>query len=192
MRDRINLEERAADMFDRICYDMKTLDLDAMRDAINQVAPEEADNACIYTHHCLQILDDYESERCVPSESELGGNFRSDQWREAATAWAYEVARAVLESKAAEIVDEIEEAADELADAISTETDDEQAPSVDELTITSDCPHGWAAHDREDGAGTCYWVSRQLDGCNALAVKAGPVWLSWTWTPETVDAEAME
>lgn len=29
MSDRINLEDRAADMFDRICYDMKTLDLDA-------------------------------------------------------------------------------------------------------------------------------------------------------------------
>lgn len=186
MSDRINLESRAADMIGEIiAYDMKTLDIDALRDGIGDAAHQEADNACIYTHHCLQILDDYESHSAAPNESEMGGEFRSDQWREAATAWAYEVAAAVLASEASDVIDTIEERADELCDALRALLPD-IAPDHSELAVSSDCPHGWAAHDKEAGA-VLYWTSGQVDGLNALAIDAGPFWLSFTWNPADVE-----
>lgn len=186
MGDRINLESRAKDMIGEIiAYDMDKLDLDALRDGIGDAAHQEADNACIYTHHCLQILDDYENHSAAPAESELGGEFRSDQWREAATAWAWEVAAAVLASEASEAIDTIEERADELCDALAEVLPD-QGVAVDDLAVTRDCPHGWAAHDKEAG-GVLYWTSRQLDGMNSLAIDAGPFWLSYTWDPKNLE-----
>lgn len=187
MSDRINLESRAVDMIGEIiAYDMKTLDLDALRDGISDAAHQEADNACIYTHHCLQILDDYERHSAAPNESEMGGEFRSDQWREAATAWAYEVACSVLCAEASEAIDTIEERADELCDALIAILPGGFTDASD-LTVTRDCPHGWAAHDKEAGA-VLYWISKQLDGLNALAIDAGPFWLSFTWNPADIDA----
>jgi hypothetical protein len=153
---------------------------------------QDADNACIYTHHCLQIIDDYENDPAVPSESEFGGKeYRSDQWRDAVQAWAYEVAAAVIGSKVHDLINEISDKADALRDALDALDATAGADDADRDTIqtTTDCPHGWAAHDREDSEGIHYWVSRQVDGLNAIAIQAGPVWLSYTWDPAAAAAE---
>ena len=176
MNDRINLEKCAMDMLAEIAGD--TFDLDELRDGISDRAHEEADNACIYYHQAQTIIQDYESQAGL-NESELGGEYRADQWQEAMTAWAYEIASAVLYDESVKALSEIEEYADALCAAVA-ECDENESPDPDDLRVSVDCPHGWAAHDKES-AGICYWISRQIDGCNALAVNAGPFWLSYTW-----------
>jgi hypothetical protein len=185
MSDRINLEQRASDMLAEIAGDK--FDADEIRDGLSERAHEEADNACIYYHHAQTIIQDYESQSGL-NESDLGGEYRADQWQEAMTAWAYEIACAVLTEESEKALKAVEEHADALCDAVA-DHDDNEAPDPDDLRVSIDCPHGWAAHDKENAVGICYWISRQLDGCNALAVDVGPFWLSYTWEPEQEDED---
>jgi hypothetical protein len=163
-------------------YDMDTFDAGELRERADDMAFSAAESACTYYSDCMDVIDRY--ERDAGSEVEdynCGREFKAEDWRDAMTAYASAIAIVVIRAKVNEACDEIEEAADTLCDELR-----EVGPDVEPeaLRIGRDCPHGWAAHDREDSAGTHFWVSRQLDGCNALAVKAGGVWLSYTWTPE--------
>jgi len=89
---------------------------------------------------------------------------------------------------ASSAADEIEQATDALRDtAEGYGLEDPADPRV-----TSDCPHGWAAHDREDEAGTHFWTEGNLEGCRAVAVKVAGIWLSYTWTPEPAEEEGAE
>lgn len=187
--ERIDLEERAASMLGELIDEQDTFDAAALEDAIQERAHEEADNCVIYHHWADQIIQDYERHVAAPNESELGGEYRADQHQEASRAWAYEIACAVLNSEAAEALEGVKEDADTLCDAIANQ-DDDQAPDPSELRVSLSCPHGWAAHDKEDDDGTHYWISGQIDGCHALAIDAGPFWLSYTWTPEPKDADS--
>lgn len=189
---RIDLEDLAAIAVGEIAAQQKSLDIDSLRDEASDRAHEEADNACIYTHHCLTLLQDYESRPEAPNESDMGGEFRADQWSEAMTAWAYEVAAAVLNSEMSEAVDALEETRDALLAALGEEPSlQDDMPEESDLRVSFDCPHGWAPHDREDADGICYWSEPHLEGCRALAVKDPKtgVWLSYTWTPEPADED---
>jgi hypothetical protein len=158
------------------------LDLGAIREAINDRAHEAADSACIYYHHCEEIIRDYETDPRADTETadEMGQTFKPSEYQNAMQAYAFWIARSIIEAEAGGVIDEIEEAIDHL------EACDKLPPDVDRdsFVLTADCPHGWAAHDYEDDIGTCFWMSRQVDGCNAIAVPAGPVWVSYTWEPK--------
>lgn len=187
---RIDLEDRAANAVGELALQQKYFDIDALRDEIGDRAHEEAENACIYTHHCLTLLQDYESRPEVPRESEIGGEYRADQWSEAMTAWAYEVAAAVLYSEMSEAVTALEETRDALLDALGNEPSlADETPEESDLRVSYECPHGWAPHDKEDVDGIHYWSEPHLKGRRALAVKDPKtgVWLSYTWTPKPAD-----
>jgi hypothetical protein len=186
MSDRIDLDSRAQDVIAESIYDMKTLDLDALRETAQERCHDEADNAVIYHHWAGQILDEYESEayRIGDPDDMLGDRtYKAGEWMEARTACAYAVALTILEYRVGIALQEIEEAADGLLDSLANVLGDDAPGEVSDLAVTRDCPHGWAAHDREDEAGTHFWLSGQLDGCDAIALKAAGIWLSYTWTP---------
>ncbi len=182
MTDRINLEERAENAISEALYGMKVYDATDLRDALEDRAHEEADTVCIYHHWCAQIIQDYERE-WGDSADDLGGTFTASQWQEAQTAYAYGIASAALSSMMHDRLEEIEEAADEI-DSLCRDAAGDLFEG--ELSISADCPHGWAPHDREDEDGTHFWSPAHLEGCHAIAREVCGVWLSFTWTPAHV------
>lgn len=183
-----DLKQTAANIVAELVYDHDTLDdLSDLRDAVSDMAYERADSAVIYFHWAEEIISKYENHPSADCDSadDCGGTFKPSEYRQAMTAYAYGIARSVIEAEASEAIDAIEEAADELRDELAKLG---QAPDDSDIRVTADCPHGWAAHNYETELGACVWKSRQLDGCNAIAIKSGRVWLSYTWEPETVSA----
>lgn len=186
MTDRINLEKRAENAVSEALYSMKHYDAADLRDALEDRASEEADNVCVYHHWCAQIIQDYERD-FGDSGDDMGGTYTAGQWQEAQTAYAYGIASAALSAFIDNTLTEIEEAADELIDLCRDAAGD---LFEGELTIGAECPHGWAVHDREDENGTHFWSPAHLEGCYAIARQVCGVWLSFTWTPEPVEADA--
>jgi len=160
------------------------LDLDRLREEISDRSFDAADSACINTHHCADIIAHYESDPRVDTGSaDDMGEFKPSQYREAMTAYAFCIARSIIEAEASALVDDLEEAQEHLAEALAGLPCGKlpKYPDRDNFRLSTGCPHGWASHNREDDAGACYWLSSQLDGCNAVAVPAAGVWLSYTW-----------
>lgn len=178
---RINLEAAAADCISDAIYGMETLDLQELRDNAEEQASSAADSACIYTSACLDIISDYEREADGAQEMTSGQTYEAADWQQAMTAYAYAVAYTVISRNVHSLLEEIEEAADDLRDAAEAHGLEDPA----DPRISSDCPHGWAAHDREDAAGTHFWTEGNLEGCRAVARKVADIWLSYTWTPKT-------
>ena len=183
MGERINLESYAEGTVSDAIYGMETYDASALAEEVQERVRQDAENACIYTHACYQIISDYEREYTA---EDMGGTYTAEQWQDAMTAYAFGVAYAALSSMTADILSKVDEAAEELVALLS-----ENGQSIDStnLAMSLSCPHGWAAHDSEED-GACLWLSKQLDGCNAIARDAGPFWLSYTWTPEAPEQEA--
>jgi hypothetical protein len=166
-----------------LVYDHGTLnELSSLRDAVSDMAHDRADSAVTFTHLAQEIINDYENHPAADcySADDMGSTFKPSQYREAMTAYAYGIARSVIEAEAYEAIDAIEEAADEMREELAKL---EVWPDASHIRVTADCIHGWASHDRETDTGVCLWISGQLDGCNAVAIKSGPVWLTYTWEP---------
>ena len=109
-----------------------------------------------------------------------GQTYEAADWQQAMTAYAYAVAYTVISRNVHDLIEEIEEAADDLRNAAEAHGLEDPA----DPRISADCPHGWAVHDREDVAGVCFWTESKLEGCRAVARKVAGIWLSFTWTPE--------
>jgi len=166
--------------------DDASLDLAALREGVYKRSFDAAESACIYTHACADIIAHYESDPRADTEgADDGATYQPSRHREAMQHYAHFIARSIIEAEAFALVDELDEAQEHLVDALAPLVDADES----DYRLSRDCPHGWAAHDREDGPelsdrhGACYWVSHQLDGCNAVAVPAAGVWLSYTWEP---------
>jgi len=161
-----------------------TLDVDTLEDDIGEHVDSATDSACIYYHDCADIISHYETDPAADTDSadDMGQTFKPSEYQQAMVAYAYWIARSVIDANAREIVGEIREAVDELESELAALNVD----VVGGYRISRDCPHGWAAHDRENGNGACLWVSRQLDGCNAVAVPVAGMWVSYTWEPALV------
>ena len=157
------------------------LDVNELLDDICEASYEVADNACIYYHWCEEIISRYESDPRADTDScdDDCAIFKPSEYQKAMQAYAFYIAKSIIEAEACELVKELEDARDHLAFTLVNRAPDEDY--VSKFRLSADCPHGWAAHDREDDWGACFWVSRQLDGCNAIAVPAAGVWLSYTW-----------
>jgi hypothetical protein len=177
----VNLHQTAESVISDAIYGMETLDIDALRDNADEQTHSAAESVTTYYSDCLDIISRYESEADDSTVDDLTGGktYTAGEWREAMTAYAFGVAYSVLSQEVAELVQAIDTAADDLAVAADAHgfSDD------DEPRISTDCPHGWAAHDREDVAGTHFWTEGKLEGCRAVAVKVSGIWLSYTWTP---------
>lgn len=177
---RPNLEAAAADCINDAIYGTGTLDLDALRDGVEDLISSAADNACIYNSDCFEIISGY--ERDAPNAEDMTGGltYKAEEWQQAMCAYAYAVAYTVISQNVHSLIDDIEQAADDLRDAAEAHGLEDPA----DPRVSSDCPHGWAAHDREDAKGTCFWSESNLEGCRAVARKVAGIWLSFTWTPE--------
>jgi hypothetical protein len=177
MSTSINLQSYAEACISDATYGMETLDVNALREAVYDQVHSAAENACIYTSHCLEIISRYERDADTHEIEDLtcGREFTAEQWQEAMQSYAYGVAYSVLNQLTCEMLGEIETAAGALADAAEC--------GDTEPRISADCPHGWAPHDREDSAGVHYWEPAELEGCKAVAVHVAGIWLSYTRTP---------
>lgn len=133
-----------------------------------------AEQATIYHHECRDIIDRYEDE-CdddVPSSK----TYTASEWREALEHYAFHIARHIIGAEVERLVEEIKTARDLLADVLPDEL------VSNEPTVTDTCPYGWAPHEREDHNNILYWLPDELEGNHAVAIKAGPVWLSHSWS----------
>lgn len=168
-------------------YDMTNFDADTYREKLEEQAAEGAENACIYHSHCMDIITRYETDpRASDSEEYTSGEtYKAEDWTKAMNAYAYGIARAVMGAVAAEMAEEAETAADELAELATKEgfacTDPREA-----ILVARECPYGWSAHNYETDSGAMVW--RNLEGSRAVAIEAGGIWLHCIWTPETQDA----
>lgn len=177
----VNLRQTAENVISDAIYGMETLDIDALRDNADEQTHSAAESVTIYHSDCLDIISRYESEADDSTVEDMTGGktYTAGEWREAMNAYAFGVAYSVLSQEVAELVQAIDTAADDLATAATAHG----CADCDEPRISADCPHGWAAHDREDVAGVHFWTEGNLEGCRAVAIKVAGIWLSYTWTP---------
>ena len=177
---RPNLEAAARDCIADAIYGMTELDLQELRDNAEDMASSAADSACIYTSACLDIISDYEREAPDAEDMTSGQTYEAADWQKAMCAYAYAIAYTVISRNVHDLLEEIEQAADDLRDAAESHGLEDPA----DPRISAICPHGWAVHDREDAEGNCFWTQGKLEGCRAVARKVAGIWLSYTWTPE--------
>jgi len=183
----INLEQTAANMFADIIserdFSRDAIDIDAIRDAIADQSFEAAENACIYYSACEEIISRYETDKRADTDSadDMGAVYKPSEYLTAMRDYAFGIARSIIQAEALELADELETALDELCSAVFNDTNIRHIRVNSDVRLSADCVHGWAAHDYETDSGVCHWVSRQLDGCSAIAMPAAGVWLSYTW-----------
>jgi hypothetical protein len=95
---------------------------------------------------------------------------------------AFWIAHSIIEAEAYALVDELEEANEHLAEALASLPYGKlpMYPERDKIRLSADCPHGWAAHDREDDYGACYmdlacnWLRRRHWNVSRYMVCPGP------------------
>lgn len=183
MSDNVNLASTGADCIAEAAYGMAILDLDKLSDDARERIGQEAENACIYTHNCLEIINRYERDVNDADVDDVvnGKDYKAGEWRAAMEAYAFGVAYVVIGANVEEGLTELQEAAEHLVrEAAAWGAKD---CDLDSLQLGRDCTHGWAVHDKEDEAGVHYWSESNLEGCRTVAIKSGDLWLSYTWTP---------
>ena len=157
-------------------------DLDRAEDEIYEALHSAADSYAL-GHNNLDTIQHLERDHWRDAEELISGTkYTAAEYSQAMEAYAGALAHAAITAEGYAVKKEIEEAADELIEAITTATNGEHAPDASELKFNRQCPHGWASHDKEEN-GLCFWISRQLDGCNSIAANTAGGWISYTWTP---------
>lgn len=149
-------------------------------DAISEIEDLEAefdgDSYCPYYHQQVDVINEYERDFGSEAEDICGERtYKAADWQQAQTAYAYAIAYTARNSYFSTAKRELIEAVEEFADDAQAELELEDRPQV---TFSTTCIHGWAAHNRELSDGTMIFESRQLDGCNGMARKIGSVWIS--------------
>ena len=157
-------------------------EIDRAKDAIFEALQSAADSYAL-GHNNLDTIQHLERDYWRDAEEYSDEKqYKASEYSQAMEAYAAALAQAAIMSEGYAVQEEIEKAADELIEAITTATNGDHAPDASELKLNRQCPHGWASHDKEE-SGLCFWISRQLDGCNSIAANAPGGWISYTWTP---------
>lgn len=178
-----NIREYAADATaEALEYADCGADVDHAKDAIYEALNNAADSYSL-GHNNLDTIQHLERDYWREAEEYSDeSRYTAAEYSQAMEAYANNLAHAAIMSEGYAVQEEIEKAADELIEAITDHTDGEHAPDASELKLNRECPHGWASHDKEEN-GLSFWISRQLDGCNAVAANIPGGWISYTWTP---------
>src|ERR1017187_6918325 len=153
------------------------MDADDAISAIEDVEPEfDGDSYCPYYSQQADVISEYERD-FGNDATELTGDatYKAEDWQQAQTAYAYAVAYAAFNSYYETAKRELIDAVTEFAEDTQSELELEDTPQI---SFSTSCVHGWAAHDRELEDGTMIFESRQLDGCNGMAREIGSVWIS--------------
>ncbi|QQS10762.1 MAG: hypothetical protein IPK81_14065 [Rhodospirillales bacterium] len=186
MGDRFIAAEAAAGCLSDAIYDVDKYDADSLRDSVfDDHIASAVESACVYYHACAEIISRYEHDYGRDAEDLADGAgpiYKASQWQEAQVAYAAAICDAAIRAEAETLLSEVAERADSLA-ALANENG---ASGIDasDLRVTLNCPHGRAPHERETADGAHIWQPGELEGCRAVAIDAGPFWLSYTWTPE--------
>lgn len=180
-----DLATAAEHMFADIVRDNGT-DIDAIRDEICERSHDAADSACIYYSACEDIISRYETDSRADTDSadDMGATYKPSEYLNAMRDYAFFIAWSIIEAEAFALADTLESAFDTLAEIVNNPADRRMPADgmpADAMRLSADCPHGWAPHNFENDEGTCFWLSRQLDGCNAVAMPVAGIWLSYTW-----------
>lgn len=179
-----NLEKMMRDSANDTIYSISDFDADTYREALQEVVGSVTDSACTYYSHCQEVISRYETDPRASDADDLldGTKYAASEWQQAMAAYASAIAYSVTQAVAAEMADEAKRAADDLQDLATTE-------GANDVTIkcANDCPYGWAAHDYETAHGAMVW--KNIEGCRAVAIRTGGIWLHAIWTPEIQDAE---
>lgn len=156
----------------------------------------DADSICdsfepsevIYYSEYDDILSKYESDHGADAEDICSGmEYAAADWLEAKGAYVQALNYC---AQMAEIRKDAEEMAEELAEIESVAED---LGFCGDIQFSHDCPHGWAAHNRETPKGICIWDAEPghynpelLEG-ELMAVSGKlscGVWATATWEPE--------
>ena len=158
---------------------------------------------------------------CNLSHDDLKHYYESDYWRatehmtiehyvpdaiklyefeQIETRYYQELARAVYESKAEEVLSKITEQLEEFYDYLngldekefwgkSDYRDTFEAGHIELFALSSKCPHGWQAHTDEQHDGDLYlyrWLEGQVEELNAISLSmfGGALWASLTIDPK--------
>jgi len=142
----------------------------------------DGDSYCPYYSQQDDVISRYEEEFGSDAEDicDGGQTYKASEYQQAATAYAYAIAYCGFGSYFQAAKDELIEGLEEFETDAERElhTDALDIDDVVKVQITGQCPHGWAAHDRELEDGTMIWESGQLDGCNGMAREVCGVWIS--------------
>ena len=178
-----DIREYAADaLAEALEYADCGADIDRAKDEIYEALNSAADNYSL-GHNNLDTIQHLERDYWRDAEEYSDEKqYKASEYSQAMEAYAAALAQAAIMSEGYAVQEEIEKAAAELIEAITTATNGDHAPDASELKLNRQCPHGWASHDKEE-SGLCFWISRQLDGCNSIAANAPGGWISYTWTP---------
>jgi hypothetical protein len=181
-----------SDISERVQNDMaeqlsgKSGSADDLRHEIETLEHDfDFDSYAPYTHQETDVISELEKEYWQEAEDICGDKtYKATEWEEARRAYAGALAYTAYSSI-------WEQTKQDLIEAIEQFESDAQDAGCDEpnISLSLQCVHGWAAHDREDSDGTMYFVSGQLDGCNVLARQACGVWLSVCFVP-SAESEA--
>ena len=142
----------------------------------------DGDSYCPYYSQQEEVIARYESDFGSDAEDicDGGQTYKASEYQQAQTAYAYAIAYCGFQAYFQVAKDELIEALEEFeSDAQGELKTDEEI----QVQLTTQCPRGWAAHDRELTDGTMIWESGQLDGCNGMAKTASGVWVSCCISP---------
>jgi hypothetical protein len=146
----------------------------------------EIESACIYNHHALEYVSRLESEWGDQIE-ESDVQYAPHQWLEAAHHYAIQLLQPATSHAMHEQAQELVKRIEEFTDTVLELDGDPMA-----ATVSRDCDHGWAVHNRETAEGVMVWSDEPghynaelLEG-ELLAVShriARACWLNTCWTP---------
>ena len=152
-------------------------------------------------------LSDYETEFYTELKHMTIADYCPDakhihEFDQIETRYWQELERAVLESKAYEVIKEISEKLvsfywylDDLSEAefwgkstYKKDTFQDQEPN-EAFQITGECPHGWQAHSDEKEEGDLYlyrWIHGQVEELNAISLSmyGGALWATLSIDPK--------
>lgn len=147
--------------------------------AVEDVEPDfDGDSYCPYYSQHEEVISRYEDDFGNAADVDDGTMYRAREYAEARSAYAYGIAFEAFWHYLAV-------AKKSVIDGVSNlEIDAQEAGCTDpEFQVTSDCPHGWVAHTREDEDGTMFWENGVVEERNAVSRKIGGIWFTATWTP---------
>jgi len=148
---------------------------------IEREEPEfDGDSYCPYYSQQDEVISRYESDFGSEAKDicDGGQTYKASEYQRAATAYAYAIAYCGFSCYFQEAKDELTEALEEFQSDVHLELTTQPVEDEIQVQITNQCPHGWAAHDRELSDGTMVWESGQLDGCNGMAREVCGIWIS--------------
>ncbi len=170
--------------------DGQEINIDELRENIQERINSQADNECIYVSDCLTLISDLDIQFTSAIEDE-GPLYTAEKWGEAARSYAIALVTVALEHYVNEAINTLQEQ----IELWTTEVDRLNGNSA-KYSLGS-CIYGWEAHNYETCEGVMVWSDERNhpNGCfnpsllenSVIAVSfqiIGGTYINACWTPE--------